>query len=182
MKRHSPTTNLRMRYCKMVVKSESWSELSSDRDRESLSSILLDVEVPIQVRISNSQYKCKNTYGMQAKYTCYKNRTTFIKMQISRPTTHDFAFPNNNKQLCIFAIWIRLQTPSWSMHSLRGQTCNTIYNLSAGPLCALCVVLHGDLHQLPTPDHSDRRSGNADQWLLVVDWCVQEGSIALCIR
>lgn len=59
MKRHSPTTNLRIRYCKMVAKSESWSELSSDRDRESLSSILLEVEVPIQMKIFNTSYNVK---------------------------------------------------------------------------------------------------------------------------
>lgn len=67
MKHHSPTTNLRIRYCKMVAKSESWSELSSERDRESLSSILLEVEVPIQTKIFNTSYDVKRP--MEYKHT-----------------------------------------------------------------------------------------------------------------
>ena len=58
-----PQTNLRMRYCKMVVKAYSWSELSSDRDWESLSSILLEIAVPIQNKISNTWYKRKQKHS-----------------------------------------------------------------------------------------------------------------------
>ena len=58
-----PQTNLRMRYCKMVVKAYSWSELSSDRDWESLSSILLEIGVPIQNKVSNTWYKRKQKHS-----------------------------------------------------------------------------------------------------------------------
>ena len=82
-KRHSLTTNLLMRYCKMVAKSESWSELSSDRDRESLSSILLEVEVPIKTKINEHLNKKKLIHSWNAKQSpCYLNHNLLPKVKL----------------------------------------------------------------------------------------------------
>lgn len=111
MKRHSPTTNLRIRYCKMVAKSESWSELSSDRDRESLSSILLEVEVPIQMKIFNTSYNVKPL--MECTLLLLRRTNHFLEQSKKSRATHEFAFPNKNKQLYWWAPWVRLQILTW---------------------------------------------------------------------
>ena len=77
-----PHTNLRMRYCKIVVKAYSWSELSSDRDWESLSAILLETGVPIQNKISNTWYTHKQKHSDGQLHLLRNTRTLSQQIKI----------------------------------------------------------------------------------------------------